>query len=167
MSDASRSTIESTEPAVYDPEELLCKYLSPGDFEEISNTLYMMRSDRSESVRRALHGLAKELERLEKRNAELKSKVEQFDAFLESILALEPHLDKPKPHVEALLDKAKEAICLKAEIDQIKADRDHLQKFKDYVHQRLDEAGIPQFSDEKCRVGARLTELVSRMYDNT
>lgn len=44
----------------------------------------------------------------------------------------------------------------------------NLQKFKEYVHQRLDEAGVPVDPDsphkaEGCRIGGRLDYVLSRM----
>jgi hypothetical protein len=47
------------------------------------------------------------------------------------------------------------------------AERDHLQKFKDYVHGRLDAAGVPTHPDgphskEGCRVGDRLDILIGQ-----
>jgi len=49
--------------------------------------------------------------------------------------------------------------------DDLKADRDKLQKFKDYVHARLDAAGVPTDPDsphkaEGCRIGGRLDVLI-------
>lgn len=72
-------------------------------------------------------------------------------------------------------DKLNEAIKLKREAEELSAsainrndrllavidERDHLQKFKDFVHKRLDEIGIPthpegKHSKEGCRIGDRL-----------
>lgn len=48
--------------------------------------------------------------------------------------------------------------------EQMRAERDKLQKFKDYVHARLDAAGIPADPEsphraEGCRIGGRLDVL--------
>jgi hypothetical protein len=50
---------------------------------------------------------------------------------------------------------------------RIEAERDQLQRFKEYVHQRLDEAGVTGYPEGKhskagCRVGDRLDELVGQ-----
>ncbi len=50
--------------------------------------------------------------------------------------------------------------------EMAKAERDKLQKFKDYVHGRLDAAGVPTDPDsphkaEGCRIGGRLDILIA------
>lgn len=65
-----------------------------------------------------------------------------------------------KLHAQALLSKAE-------------AERDHLQKFKDYVHQRLDAGGVPFDPDPEtneksgCRIGGRLSWLLERVHGRT
>jgi hypothetical protein len=48
-----------------------------------------------------------------------------------------------------------------AAVTAVTAERDKLQRFKEYVHRRLDEAGVPTDPDsphraEGCRIGGRL-----------
>lgn len=50
--------------------------------------------------------------------------------------------------------------------EQMRAERDKLQAFKDYVHGRLDAAGVPTDPDsphkaEGCRIGGRLDILIA------
>jgi hypothetical protein len=57
-------------------------------------------------------------------------------------------------------------LALEAENAQLKADREKLQAFKDYVHTRLDDAGVPvdppsAHRDEGCRIGGRLDVLLA------
>lgn len=52
-------------------------------------------------------------------------------------------------------------------VTELVAERDALQRFKDYVHARLDAAGVPVDPDsphkaEGCRIGGRLDVLFSR-----
>jgi hypothetical protein len=54
---------------------------------------------------------------------------------------------------------------LKAKVRNLRAERDARQAFKDYVHERLDQAGIPTHTDGEhskagCRVGDRLDVLI-------
>jgi hypothetical protein len=50
--------------------------------------------------------------------------------------------------------------------DDLRRERDKLQRFKDYVHKRLDDAGVPVDPDsthkaEGCRIGGRLDCVIS------
>jgi hypothetical protein len=50
------------------------------------------------------------------------------------------------------------------------AERDELQRFKDYVHKRLDDAGVTVDPEsihkaEGCRIGGRLDELIGKRDD--
>lgn len=53
------------------------------------------------------------------------------------------------------------------EITALRAERDKLQRFKEYVHRRLDEAGVPTDPEsshkaEGCRIGGRLDIVLAR-----
>ncbi len=55
---------------------------------------------------------------------------------------------------------------LRGEVLKLTVERDKLQKFKDYVHARLDAAGVPTDPDsphkaEGCRIGGRLDILIA------
>lgn len=54
-----------------------------------------------------------------------------------------------------------------ARIAEVEAERDKLQRFKDYVHARLDAAGVSTDPDsphraEGCRIGGRMDELIGQ-----
>ena len=59
-------------------------------------------------------------------------------------------------------------VDVSAELDRLRAERDKLQKFKDYVQARLDAMGVPADPDsphkaEGCRVGGRLDWVAERV----
>lgn len=53
-------------------------------------------------------------------------------------------------------------------IAEVEKDRDHLAKFKAYVHERLDKAGVPvdppsEHREKGCRIGGRLDHLLDAL----
>lgn len=65
-------------------------------------------------------------------------------------------------------DHAAELAALRAELASASERADKLQAFKDYVHQRLDDAGIPSDPDSPhkaagCRIGGRLDVVLARV----
>jgi hypothetical protein len=66
------------------------------------------------------------------------------------------------PHVRSAADEIER---LRAELAKVAAERDELRRFKEYVHQRLDAAGVtpdPESAHKAagCRIGGRLDELI-------
>jgi hypothetical protein len=103
------------------------------------------------------------LARLDAAEAErdaLRPKVEQFSAFVEALLALEPHGDAPHPTTEALLDKVQELGRLRAERDAALAQLNdwkgraeaHKKKWWDYEQEYI----LPAFEwAEECGIDLR------------
>lgn len=65
------------------------------------------------------------------------------------------HMNPPHP---ALMQEA---------IRSLERERDKLQRFKDYVHKRLDDAGVPTDPEsphkaEGCRIGGRLDNIIGQ-----
>ena len=53
-----------------------------------------------------------------------KAKADAFDIFIDTIMSLKPHTGKPVPHVDALLDYAKENTALTARVSELERERD-------------------------------------------
>lgn len=57
--------------------------------------------------------------------------------------------------------------CASETVTELRAERDALQRFKDFVHRRLDTAGVPTHPDgphskEGCRIGDRLDLVIEK-----
>jgi hypothetical protein len=73
--------------------------------------------------------------------------------------------DPSDPLSSLITATAQHITSLKEQITQLTAERDKLQAFKDFVHKRLDAAGVPadppgEHRDRGCRVGQRLAVLI-------
>lgn len=71
----------------------------------------------------------------------------------------------PGDRIDHFNDAIRMAKTLEAERSALLRERDALQAFKEYVHQRLDEAGIAthppgEHTDAGCRVGQRMDLLI-------
>lgn len=88
---------------------------------------------------------------------ELREKCARHASYLRNRARLESY----QPELEFLLDAESNLNKLIAEAAHLEARVAELEKFKEYVHQRLDEAGIPTHPNGKhskagCRIGDRL-----------
>lgn len=68
----------------------------------------------------------------------------------------------------ALESRTKELVALSAQLSEAQAAREALQAFKEYVHKRLDDAGIPthpngEHSAAGCRIGDRLDIVFAQL----
>ena len=64
--------------------------------------------------------------------------------------------------------KADMGAALAAEVDELRAERDKLQRFKDWVHAYLDAHGVPHHppgvhGSEGCRIGDRMDWVFTRL----
>ncbi len=75
----------------------------------------------------------------------------------------------PKDMADAALDVVRPYLGYRGEIDEQKRRADKLQAFKDWVHNRLDQAGVPADPDPEsnkshgCRISGRFTWLFKKL----
>lgn len=79
--------------------------------------------------------------------------------------AEKPFEDFDVIHADFARQLEREIAKAQAELAAVTAERDALQRFKEYVHQRLDDAGVPVDPDSPhkaagCRIGGRMDVII-------